>query len=154
MGKSSIRKVVSGGQTGVDRAALDAAVSLRIAHGGWCPKGRRAEDGTIDARYALRETPSQDYEERTRWNVRDSDGTLIICRGSLKGGTLFTVGEAKRTKKPLFVFDLAGGEAIGGILNWLADNSIEILNVAGPRESQSPGIYKEAYDAILKLLAD
>ena len=71
-------RIVSGGQTGADRAALDWAIERGIPHGGWCPRGRRAEDGRIDRRYALRETPAHDYQQRTRWNVRDSDGTLIF----------------------------------------------------------------------------
>jgi hypothetical protein len=85
-----LRKVVSGGQSGVDRAALDAARELGIPNGGWCPRGRLAEDGRIARRYRLVETPSGNYVQRTEWKVRDSDGTLIVNRGRLDGGTLLT----------------------------------------------------------------
>ncbi|PSQ85488.1 MAG: molybdenum cofactor carrier, partial [Bacteroidetes bacterium QH_2_63_10] len=91
-----MRKIISGGQTGVDRAALDAALAFNVPVGGWCPKGRRAEDGQIPDRYPLEETPSEAYEQRTAWNVRDSDGTLIITDGSLEGGTALTMTEARR----------------------------------------------------------
>src|SRR3989442_2721366 len=84
-------EIVSGGQTGVDRAALDTALALGLPCGGWCPRGRRAEDGPLPTRYPLRETPSSSYPERTVWNVRDSDGTLILHRGRLSGGTALTL---------------------------------------------------------------
>ena len=83
-----IARLVSGGQTGVDRAALDVARELAIPSGGWCPKGRKAEDGKIDDSYPLVESPSASYSQRTRWNVRDSDGTLVLTCGKLTGGTL------------------------------------------------------------------
>ena len=96
-----LRKIVSGGQTGVDRAALDAAMAHDVPVGGWCPKGRRAEDGVIPERYPLKETPSDAYEQRTAWNVRDSDGTLLITDGALEGGTALTMQEAKRQGRPV-----------------------------------------------------
>src|SRR5215471_7567840 len=100
-------RIVSGGQTGVDRAALDAALELGVPCGGWCPRGRAAEDGPIDDRYPLHETPSRDVEQRTEWNVRDSDGTLILNRGpELTGGTLLTQRVAQRDRKPWMVIDL------------------------------------------------
>lgn len=102
-------RIVSGGQTGVDRAALDVALELSLECGGWCPRGRRAEDGVIAAKYPLRETPMEDYRQRTEWNVRDSDATLILKRGELKGGTLLTAELARRYGRPLLVVDL--GEA-------------------------------------------
>ena len=86
-----VEKIISGGQTGADRAALDVALELKIPCGGWCPKGRRAEDGRIDDRYPLKETPSTDYRVRTRLNVEESDGTLVITRGPLTGGTALTI---------------------------------------------------------------
>src|SRR3954447_14624932 len=95
-----IQRIVSGGQTGVDRAALDVALALGIPCGGWCPRGRGAEDGLIPERYPLVETPAADASQRTRWNVRDSDGTLILAWGEPTGGTLLTVQACRETGKP------------------------------------------------------
>lgn len=92
-------RIISGGQTGADRAALDAALACGLPIGGWCPRGRRAEDGQIPARYPLVETPSRDYRQRTRWNVRDSDFTLVFVIGSLGGGSKFTTEVAERMGK-------------------------------------------------------
>jgi hypothetical protein len=139
-----MKKVVSGGQTGVDRAALDVALGLGIPCGGWCPHGRRAEDGELDARYPLVETPSDDYAERTEWNVRDSDGTLVLTRGRPSGGTAFTIAVARRLRRPLLVLDLADDPAPARAARWLEQTEIGVLNVAGPRESQRPGIGREA----------
>jgi hypothetical protein len=139
-----ISRVVSGGQTGVDRAGLDAALALGIPCGGWCPRGRRAEDGRIDVRYPLQETPSRDYAERTEWNVRDSDGTLILARGAPQGGTALTLEIARRLGRPALVIDLAAAREPGAVRDWLAREGIRILNVAGPRESAAPGIHAEA----------
>src|SRR6266508_6387099 len=98
-----ITKIVSGGQTGVDRAALDVALELGMPCGGWCPQGRRAEDGRIDDRYPLNETPWDGYPQRTEWNVRDSDGTLILTCGESDRGTALTVRLAQERNKPCFV---------------------------------------------------
>ena len=94
-----IKKIISGGQTGVDRAALDVAIALKIPHGGWCPKNRKAEDGAIPLHYHLQETPSTDYAERTRRNVHDADGTLIMIQNPPTGGTLLTINTAKELNK-------------------------------------------------------
>ncbi len=102
-----LEKIISGGQTGVDRAALDAALQCGFPCGGWCPKGRRAEDGRIDDRYPLSETPKRRYQQRTEWNVRDSDGTLILATGELTGGTLLTARLAEEYERPLFYVDLS-----------------------------------------------
>jgi hypothetical protein len=133
-------RVVSGGQTGVDRAALDAAMTLGLPIGGWCPLGRRAEDGPIPDRYALHETPSADYAERTEWNVRDSDATLILHRGPMTGGTRLTAELARRLGKPLLARDLAESIDVPAIVDWLIANHVRVLNCAGPRESGAPGI--------------
>lgn len=135
-----ILKVLSGGQTGVDRAALDAALSVGIPIGGWCPRGRRAEDGTIPTIYPLRETPSRDYRERTRWNVRDSDGTLILTPADLGGGTALTWRMARRLHRPVFVVDLrdAVADLVRQIDRWAVVHRIRVLNIAGPRASQQP----------------
>jgi hypothetical protein len=132
--------MVSGGQTGVDRAALDVAIALGIGHGGWCPQGRRAEDGVVPMRYALRETESRDYAVRTEQNVVDSDATLILCRGPLGGGTALTRELALRHGKPLLVVDLDGPTEPSAVRAWLEAHRIAVLNVAGPRESGCPGI--------------
>jgi hypothetical protein len=139
-----IERIVSGGQTGVDRAALDTALALGLPCGGWCPRGRLAEDGPIDPRYPLRETPSADYPQRTEWNVRDSDGTLVLTRGRPTGGTAFTISLARRQRRPLLVLDLAEGPDPSEVRGWLEAEGITVLNVAGPRESLQPGIRDEA----------
>ena len=137
-------RVVSGGQAGVDRAALDAAITLGLPIGGWCPLGRRAEDGPIPERYPLRETPSADYAERTEWNVRDSDATLILHRGPMTGGTRLTAELARRLGKPLLARDLAVPLDVRAIADWLVANRVRVLNCAGPRESGAPGIGGES----------
>ncbi|WP_373506400.1 putative molybdenum carrier protein [Thiocapsa sp.] len=137
-------RVVSGGQTGVDRAALDAASTLGLPIGGWCPLGRHAEDGPITDRYALHETPSADYAERTERNVRDSDATLILHRGPMTGGTRLTAELARRLGKPLLARDLAEPIDAPAIADWLIANHVRVLNCAGPRESGAPGIGEES----------
>ena len=136
-----ISRILSGGQTGADRAALDWAIARGIPHGGWCPHGRRAEDGPIAPRYQLIETPSRDYEQRTRWNVCDSDGTLIVSRAAvLTGGSAFTAHCAERLNQPcLHVHPGAHDPATVRI--FLERHRIRTLNVAGPRASTDPGIY-------------
>jgi hypothetical protein len=138
------RRVVSGGQTGVDRAALDVAIALGIPHGGWCPHGRRAEDGVIPARYALVEHESADYAARTQANVADADATLILARGPLSGGTALTRDLARRLRKPFLIVELGTGPDPKAVREWLAGHAVGVLNVAGPRESQRPGIGEEA----------
>jgi hypothetical protein len=147
-----IERIVSGGQTGVDRAALDTALALGFPCGGWCPRGRLAEDGPIDSRYPLRETPSADYPQRTEWNVRDSDGTLILTRGRPSGGTAFTIALARRLRRPLLVLDLERGPDPAKVPRWVEEKEVAVLNVAGPRESQQPGIREEAYAFLEKAL--
>jgi hypothetical protein len=147
----SIKKIISGGQTGVDRAALDAAIALKIKHGGWCPLGRLAEDGRIPDCYQLEETDSPDYPIRTESNVIDSDATLILYRGQLSGGTLLTVRFAEQHERPYLTVDLDSPLAPAKIQQWLEKNQVEVLNVAGPRESQSPNIAKLAHEFITKL---
>jgi Circularly permutated YpsA SLOG family len=147
-----LRRIVSGGQSGVDRAALDAAGALGIAAGGWCPRGRIAEDGRIRRRYRMLETPSAGYAQRTEWNVRDSDATLIVNRGRLDGGTLLTVQLARRHRKPVFVVQLGRRLRRAQWLAWLRRNRVRVLNVAGPRESKRPGIYREARRVLPVLL--
>ena len=146
-----LKKIVSGGQTGVDRAALSAAIDNKIPHAGWCPKGRRAEDGVIDKKFQLQETPSSDYKERTRWNIKDSDGTLILLIGQPTGGTKLTIEIADQLGKSLLVIDMSQKNTIKEITDWLDSNHIETLNVAGPRESKLATIYDKAYELIDRL---
>ena len=138
-----IRRVVSGGQSGVDRAGLDVARELGLPCGGWCPKGRLAEDGPIPDDYPLQETPSGIHAQRTEWNVRDSDGTLVLTQGQPTEGTAFTISVAKRLGKPYLVLDLSAAD-VPIAHTWAAEHAIQTLNVAGPRESKCPGIYRLA----------
>jgi len=138
-----LHRLVSGGQTGVDRAALDAGLEAGIPIGGWCPQGRRAEDGIIPDRYSLTETPSPEYDQRTEWNVRDSDGTLVLRCGARSGGTDLTIDVAKRFGKPLLVLERSSGGDLQRAAAWVSSNQIRVLNVAGPRASEAP----EGYDA-------
>jgi len=137
---SSTLRIVSGGQTGVDRAALDVALELGLPCGGWCPCGRKAEDGPIDERYPLEETESAKYDVRTRRNVRDSDGTLVLTIGEPVGGTALTVAVAERNGKPVLVLDLEIQPVPEHVREWIELHGIRTLNVAGPRESTTPGI--------------
>jgi len=141
----AIEKVVSGGQTGVDRAALDAARACTIPQGGWCPNGRRAEDGVIPERYPLKETPSEDYRQRTEWNVRDSDGTLIVTDDDeIVGGTAVAHRAARRMGKPVVHARTSDAVPVEMIRAWCEDNDIRVLNVAGPREGDAVGIHDRA----------
>jgi len=149
-----VSRIVSGGQTGVDRAALDFAISRGIEHGGWVPRGRKAEDGPVPPSYNVAETKTRRYAERTRRNVLDSDGTLLIYEGRISGGTALTRLVALHAGKPYMAIDISKTEAAGAakaIGQWIGRNNISFLNVAGPRESQRPGIYARAR-ALLELL--
>jgi len=147
-----IEKLLSGGQTGVDRAALDVALALNIPCGGWCPRGRRAEDGRIPDRYPLQETVSSSYSGRTVQNVIDSDGTLILALGRLSGGTLLTKNTAQNRRKPWLFVDLHSSPDVTVVQDWLEANAVRVLNVAGPRASQAPRIYSLATRLLLRLL--
>jgi len=148
-----VRKIVSGGQTGVDRAALDVAKEVGLDRGGWCPKGRLAEDGYIPDTYPLRETETTDYAERTELNVRDSDGTLVLTVGQPIGGTAYTVECAQRLRKPCLIVDLSQDSSPDQVERWLQEQDIAMLNVAGPRQSQSSTCYALAYQFLLQMLA-
>jgi len=146
-----VKRIVSGGQSGVDRAALDVAIELGVEHGGWCPRGRLAEDGRIDPRYLLTETASSEYSERTEQNVLDSDGTLILYRGKLSGGTELTRRLAIVHDKPCLLADLDAKADVRMVRQWLRDNKIRVLNVAGPRESSAPGVNGQAREFLCLL---
>ena len=136
-------KIVSGGQTGVDRAALDWAIARGVAHGGWCPQGRLAEDGPIASKYQLKATPSSEYAERTLWNVRDSDGTVIFSRlKELSGGSLMTEVFAQQLGKPCLHLTANASNPAKKLRSFVARHQIEVLNVAGPRASLEPDLGK------------
>ena len=152
MSSALLSKVISGGQTGVDRAALDVALAGGLQIGGWCPKGRLAEDGTIPMIYPLQETPSPQYAQRTQWNVRDADGTLILTCNEPTGGTALTIHTAQRLHKPFRVIDLMTPEDPRDVASWISYMDITILNVAGPRESIYPGVYQKAFNWLQNIL--
>lgn len=142
-------RIVSGGQAGADRAALDFAIEHGYLHGGHCPQGRKAEDGPIPLRYQLIETASDGYRQRTRRNVEDSDATLILNLGEFDGGSEQTRRFAERLQKPVRVVQLDDAaivreDAAAATLRWLEQHTVAVLNVAGPRESKRPGIYAVA----------
>lgn len=142
-----LKKVISGGQTGVDRAGLDAAVNAGIPIGGYCPKGRRAEDGVIPGKYTLTMMESPESYYRTEMNVVKSDGTLIINKGILSEGTKLTKEYTVKYGKPLLIIQIDADQVIkpAYVVRWIEEQFINVLNVAGPRESKCPGgIYKEA----------
>ena len=143
--------IISGGQTGVDRAALDVALEQGILCGGWCPQGRQAEDGPLDAKYPLTETPSASVSQRTEWNVRDSEATLILTWGPPKGGTLKTAGAASRFKKPFLIVDMEKEKDIAAIQKWIEASRAHVLNVAGPRASEVGKAYDEAKQLLTQL---
>ena len=149
-----MQRIVSGGQSGVDRAALDVALALGLPCGGWCPKGRKAEDGIIADRYPLTETPSDDYAKRTEWNVRDSDGTLVLVDGLPMGGTAYTIAVANEHGKPCLAIDLNSEHDASRqtVRDWLSTNAISTLNVAGPRADGSGAIYARARSFLEMLL--
>ena len=137
-----IEKIVSGGQSGADRAALDWALARGVLHEGWCPRGRKAEDGEISGEYRLRETPAGGYIVRTEWNVRDSDATVIFSiAGELSGGSLATHRIAKHLGRPcLHLSREAAPDPPGELAAFVGRYGVRVLNVAGPRASGEPEI--------------
>lgn len=159
MNQITCQKIISGGQTGVDRGALDAAIEDGFPCGGWCPEGRKAENGPIPLKYPLKELPAGDYNDRTKANVTDSDGTLIIYNGQLKGGTLLSFKHSKLESKPVLALKVCNidqemNESLNIIFKWLNFNQINILNVSGPRLSEWPGGYGTAYRIIKEIIKE
>lgn len=136
----------------MDRAALDAALAHDVPVGGWCPKGRRAEDGAVPDTYPLRETPSKEYAQRTAWNVRDSGGTLIIASAPLEGGTALTRTEAEERGGPVLHVRPEDPVPVPMIRAWGTEHDVRVLNVAGPRASEVAGIYESAYRILEEFL--
>lgn len=151
-----LKRIVSGGQTGADRGALDAALGLGFPCGGWCPRGRRAEDGAIPPEYPVRELDSARYIDRTRRNVEDADGTLILAPGPLSGGTRATAAHARRLGRPCLVLDIdrmTPTEIVETARAWILACRIETLNVAGPRGSSHPGLQAAAEAVVAGLIS-
>lgn len=146
-----IEKIISGGQTGADRAALDFAIARNIPYGGWLPRGRKTEDGALDLKYRLREMPTTDYAKRTEQNVIDADGTVIVFHGFPVAGSALTLEFTRRHERPCLPIDLketSPEKAAERLVSWLGENRIRILNVAGPRAGRDPAIYS----AVMNLL--
>jgi len=146
------QRIISGGQTGVDRAALDAAITLGIEHGGWCPKDRRSEDGPIPDQYQLVELDSPNYSDRTRQNVIDSDGTVVLYGGRLQGGTLLTARYAMQYEKPCLKIRLSTQAPGDMLVSWIETHRIAVMNVAGPRASSDSKIYTKAFQFLMNAL--
>jgi hypothetical protein len=149
-------KIISGGQAGVDRAALDAAIDLGLAQGGWCPKGRLAEDGVISDRYSLLETDSADVSVRTIRNIKTADATLILVPSlplTVTDGTVLTIEKVKALHKPYLILNLSKALQLKTVSQWFEKYHVVILNVAGPRESQSPGIYKKSKAILITIFS-
>ena len=147
----TLKKIISGGQTGVDRGALDAALEAGFPCGGWAPAGRIAEDGPIPARYPLAELPRGGYEERTLKNALDSDGTAIFYFGELEGGTRLTAQYCQEHRKPCELLNagrLSPEQAARELVAFVAGNGITVLNVAGPRASKWPGALDYARNTV------
>jgi len=145
-------KIISGGQTGADRAAIDVAIRLGLPYGGWLPRGRKTEDGPLPASYALRELDSDKYRDRTEKNVLDSDGTLIVSFGPLTGGSALTESLALRHDRPCLIIDLDEvpcAQAAEAVETWLDRYKVRVMNVAGPRASGEPRIYSAVCDMLM-----
>ncbi len=148
-------RLVSGGQTGADRAALDAALAAEFPCGGWCPSRRQAEDGPIPAHYPLQEL-NGGYSVRTLANVKHSDATLIVYRDSISGGTASTLRFCKQQQRPYLLIDSAQldiQQAVAMIEQFIAQHQVETLNVAGPRASGCPSIYAVTREVLDRVIA-
>ena len=150
-------RIISGGQTGADRGGLDAALVLGIAHGGWVPRGRRAEDGPVPLQYEVREMASPEYDDRTRRNVVEADGTVIFTVGPPTGGSKLTYEHAMTTAKPVLSIELGPRcvvppGAVERFRRWLEGHQIRTLNVAGSRESGTPGMQRAVRDFLIQAL--
>ncbi len=163
----AVERIISGGQTGADRGGLDAAMTLGIPHGGWCPKGRRAEDGAVPARYQLRETNTADYPKRTRRNIAEADATIVFVLSLKAAGpaSRLTINEAQAMYKPVMLAELAGMLSgapetraaherltVRDIQKWCRQHDVKTLNVAGSRESKVPGLQRAVRDILVRAI--
>jgi hypothetical protein len=144
--------IISGGQTGADRGALDAAIGMGFPHGGWCPKGRRAEDGAVPSKYLLQESASPNYIVRTKQNIESSNCTLIYTLGDISGGSMRTWELASKLNKPALWIDLSSFDGLGATLSFLERHQPQVLNVAGSRESKNPGLQRRTEALYLRVL--
>lgn len=152
-----VRKIISGGETGADRGGLDAALTLGLGHGGWCPRGRRAEDGVVPARYRLEETAERGFAPMMRRNVEAADATIVFSRDKLTPGSRETIRPAKAAGRPVLHVRVAEAQkepaaARGRVRAWLEKNAVEVLNVAGSRESKCPGLQEFVADLLLWII--
>jgi predicted Rossmann-fold nucleotide-binding protein len=147
-------RIISGGQTGVDRAALDFALENKIDCFGWCPKGRKAEDGVIPLSYPLKETDTTDYETRTLKNVDESEGLLVFIDGGTDKGTVLAIDHAEKQNKPIYIIHLSMNveDQETGIISLLENQKVTVVNIVGPHESSNPGIYKKTKKFLEELL--
>lgn len=162
---SKLKKIISGGQSGVDQAALQVAIDLEIEHGGWCPPGKVCENGIIPPQFKLLETPKEcddsathiPRSQRTIWNVKDSDGSLIfLSEKLLDKGTELSIKTSEKLEKPYLIVDPSfdtSYDIIQDIQKWIRENKIEILSVGGPSELSQPGIYKRTYSILTEVLS-
>ena len=150
-----LKKIISGGQTGADQAALDAAIKAGVPHGGWIPKGRLTEEGRLPDKYRLKEMPTGDYPKRTEQNILDSDGTVIFSHGKLTGGSKLTQRLANKHERPCLHINLDDSlfvKRATDLYEWILRNKVETLNVAGSRASKDPEIYVDVFYTILNVL--
>jgi hypothetical protein len=146
-----INKIISGGQTGADRAALDFAIKNNIPHGGWVPRGRKTEDGRLPEQYQLREMPTAEYSKRTKKNIIISDGTVIVSHGPLTGGSALTRELAKQHRRPWIHLDMKELPlkiAANRLSSWIETNQVKIMNIAGSRGSKDPQIYQATMELL------
>jgi hypothetical protein len=153
----TLSRIVSGGQTGIDRGALDAALEAGFPCGGWAPEGRIAEDGPMHERYPMRELAGAGYEERTLQNVLDSDGTAILYTGTLEGGTRQTMVYCVEHGKPFELVDASRAgprDAAVKLAAFIERHRLSVLNIAGPRASKWPEAWHYAHSTVRHLLTD
>jgi len=153
----AVKKIISGGQTGVDRAGLDAAIELNIDHGGHIPQKRKSEDGLVPLKYKMEELTRGGYPTRTKKNIESSDGTLVFCQGKPSTGTKLTIDHAEQINKPCLVLDVdavSKQTAIGMIREWITKEGIKVLNVAGPRLSSAPIVATMAKRILIEALVE
>jgi len=151
----ALRQIVSGGQTGADRAALDAALNSSFPCGGWCPEGRLAEDGPLPTKYPLQELPGAGYRQRTIKNIETSDGTAIFYFNRPAGGTELTLIQCIRLHKPYQLIDaseISPARASSILEDFVDQHGIAILNVAGPSETRSPSVHSYVQEAVQSLI--